>query len=242
MKVLLLAAGVGRRIGGEKGHPPKCLLKFNGKTLLHRHLELLHLTEATEVIIGVGFKAEMIQAELNTLDANGFASTIFNPRFEEGSNLTLWAAREVMTGDVLLMDADVLYDHRMLKALTNTSHRNCFLMDRDFEPGDEPVKLCVRNNKLIEFRKRIEIDYDFCGESVGFFRFDDEGCSLLMEACEHYTRQPDECYEEALREVMLNAPDGTFGYEDVTGLPWTEIDFPEDIEKARKHILPRLEE
>ena len=45
-----------------------------------------------------------------------------------------------------------------------------------------------------------------------------------------------------MREVLLDSPFGTFGYEDITGLPWTEIDFPEDVEKARELILPRLEE
>ena len=102
--------------------------------------------------------------------------------------------------------------------------------------------MCVRNNKLVEFRKHVGIDYDFCGESVGFFRFNKDGCRLLMETCERYTSQTEECYEEVLREVMLNAPEGMFGYEDVTGLPWTEIDFPEDIEKARFiNLEPSLE-
>ena len=243
MRAILLAAGMGRRIGGEEGHPPKCLLQFGGKSLLHRHLELLRHSGIREVILGVGFKAEMIQAELDSLGADGFARTVFNPHYEEGSNLTLWSLRdELIQGDeALLMDTDVLYDHRMIKTLINTSHENCFLMDREFEPGDEPVKLCVQGGELVDFRKHIEVSFDFCGESVGFFLLKNTICRKLIEACEYFTRQPEECYEEALREILLNSPPGTFGYEDITGLPWTEIDFPEDIEKARDVILPLLE-
>ena len=244
MRAILLAAGVGRRIGGEEGHPPKCLLHFGGKSLLHRHLQLLRQCGIREVALGVGFKAEMIQLELDTLGADGFARTVFNPRYEEGSNLTLWSLRDELAqaDEVLLMDADVLYDHRMLKALLNTSHKNCFLMDREFEPGDEPVKLCVQDGKLVEFRKRVEVAFDFCGESVGFCLLKRNICRRLIEACARFTEYPEECHEEALRDVLLNSPSGTFGYEDITGLPWTEIDFPEDIEKGCEMILPRLEE
>ena len=54
------------------------------------------------------------------------------------------------------------------------------------------------------------------------------------------TGRLDEPYEEVFRQVLQQEPQGTFGVEDVTGLPWIEIDFPEDRERAEKDILPRL--
>ena len=48
----------------------------------------------------------------------------------------------------------------------------------------------------------------------------------------------DVIYEQAMRDVILAAD--AFGFEDVTGLPWIEIDFPEDLERAHGEILPRL--
>ncbi len=51
-----------------------------------------------------------------------------------------------------------------------------------------------------------------------------------------------ELYDEALRDLLLSEPPGTFGFEDVTGLPWIEIDFVEDVERARAQVLPRLVE
>ena len=50
------------------------------------------------------------------------------------------------------------------------------------------------------------------------------------------TEQP---HEEALRDVLLADPQA-FSFEDITGLPWIEIDFPEDVVQARQRILPRL--
>ena len=49
----------------------------------------------------------------------------------------------------------------------------------------------------------------------------------------------EEPYEEAIRDLLLETPDA-FGYEDITGLPWIEIDFPEDIQRAQNEILPQL--
>ena len=46
-------------------------------------------------------------------------------------------------------------------------------------------------------------------------------------------------YEEAIRDLLLRDPD-KFGFEDISGIPWIEIDFPEDIEHAIKKILPKL--
>ncbi len=51
--------------------------------------------------------------------------------------------------DILLMDADVLYDRCIIERLVKTNISNCFLVDRDLEPGDEPVKLCVRAREAL---------------------------------------------------------------------------------------------
>ena len=60
------------------------------------------------------------------------------------------------------MDADVLYDQEMINRLINTNIKNCLLLDRDFVPGDEPVKICVnKNGQINEFRKHIAEDLDY---------------------------------------------------------------------------------
>src|SRR3990172_10647080 len=81
---------------------------------------------------------------------------IYNPAYEKGSIISMLTGVEALAADndFLLMDADVLYDHRIIERLISTGNKNCFLLDRDFEPGEEPVKLCVRNGRLIEFRKK----------------------------------------------------------------------------------------
>ena len=49
-----------------------------------------------------------------------------------------------------------------------------------------------------------------------------------------------EPYEETIRDVLLTSPRGTFAFEDITGMPWIEIDFADDVERANSEILPRI--
>lgn len=245
MKAIILAAGVGRRLGKEGEIQPKCLLKFNGKSLLERHLDYLRHYQVDAVAIAVGYQAEMIQDEIKRVDAQAWVTKVYNPDYTQGSLISLWTLREHLAAgeDVLLMDADVLYNRRIIERLIKTNIPNCFLLDRDFEPGDEPVKLCVHNNQLVEFRKKVapNLVYDFCGESVGFFRFDGAIANRLATCTERYVAEGryEEPYEEAIRDLLLETPEA-FGYEDITGLSWIEIDFPEDIQRAQNEILPQL--
>jgi choline kinase len=76
---------------------------------------------------------------------------------------------------------------------------------------------------------------------VGFFRFSAEMAQQLAETSRRYLARDRraEPHEEALRDLLLTSPE-KFGFEDVTGLPWIEIDFTDDIDRARNEILPLL--
>lgn len=245
IKAVILAAGRGQRLGSAGQIEPKCLLRFGPRSLLQRHLAQLHALAIGDIALCVGYRADLIRRELVNLGADPRVCTVANPDFERGSMVSLWHMREHLRcgHDLLLMDADVLCDGRMLARLVRSAHRNVFLMDRHFEAGEEPVKLCLLNGQLVEFRKRpaADLGYDQCGESVGFFRFSGAMAARLAMRAEHYIQRGvlDAPYEEAIRDLVLERP-GDFGCEDVTGLPWIEIDFPADLERARDKVLPRL--
>lgn len=242
----MLAAGVGARLGAGDEASPKVLLEFGGKSLLRRHLDVLRAAGVGEVALVLGYRADMIEREIAACGARDYVRTTFNPDFRNGSIVSLWTARDALRrgGDVLLMDGDVLYDRRIMDRLVATRHANCFLMDRDFEPGDEPVKLCIKDGRIVDFEKKVEHAYDFAGESVGFFRFGEAVCGALADAVDGSVAagRTKDMYERAIRDLVLAAPPERFGYEDITGLPWIEIDFPEDVERARREILPLIEE
>lgn len=245
MKAVMLAAGTGARLGFTATEPPaKVLLRFGGKSLLQFHIETLKRYGIEELVLGVGHHHEDIEREIAALGAQDFVRTVFNKDYEEGNIVTLWTLREELccSETVLLMDADVLYDEKLVECLLNSQHQNCLLIDRDFEPGDEPVKVCIRDGEIVEFRKWLSTTFDFCGESVGMFKLSAHATEGIISQTKLYLAQGrrHEPYEEMIRDFLLTAPRGTFAFEDITGLPWIEIDFAADVERANAEILPRI--
>jgi choline kinase len=246
MRAIILAAGRGARLQQDE-EMPKCLLRFGGLTLLERHLRMLKTLGVTDVVLGLGFRHDLVAAELDRLGWQPRPQIVLNPRFELGSVLTVHTAAEALTrgGEVLLMDADVLYDERIAQALiAGTTPVNRVLIDRDFEAGDEPVKLCVLAGVPIELRKQLapDLEYDDIGESVGFFRFDARGAQRLAAIVAEYvnTDRSHLPHEEAVRDFIRERSQ-VFEVTDVTGSPWIEIDFPLDVRRAAQEILPQLQ-
>ena len=239
MRAVMLAAGVGRRLAIEE---PKVLLRFGGRTLLERHLAILSALGVNDAVIGIGHEALAIERALEALGQTD-VSTIYNPDYEQGSIVTLWRVRAALTagGPVLLMDGDVLYDRRVLEPLAETHHADCLLVDRAFEPGDEPVKVGVVDGAPADFGKTIDPALDAYGESVGFFRLSERTANTLVETAGRMIEEggSERPMEDAIAAV-LRAASPPFGLEDVTGLPWIEIDFPEDVARAETEILPGL--
>lgn len=244
MKAIMLAAGIGRRLGGDGHGPAKPLLRFGGKSLLARHVEILRQRGLDHLVLVVGHREDELRAEVERIGARDFVRLQRNPDYMRGSLLSLWCARASLgDGDALIMDADVLYHPALIDRLLASPHADCLLLDRDFVPGDEPVKVGVREGEVVEFGKAIDgTPLDLLGEWPGFIKLSPStGRSLLATMRALLGAGAfDAPMEDAIRELIREAP-GVLGWEEVTGLPWIEIDFVEDLERARRDVLPRLE-
>ena len=209
---VILAAGRGRRMGAGEDSAPKILLKFGGRSLLERHLAILESCGIGEVFIVVGFAADQVRDEVARIKPGVRVSFIENPRFTEGSVVSLRVAEPVMKrGEpVLLMDGDVLYDKRLMERLVRTRIDNCLLMDRNIEPGDEPVKLCIRDGRIVDFHKVPKNAHDWHGELVGFFRLSPGVAEALVGRARDYVEsgRGGMEYEEPLRDLILASPAG----------------------------------
>jgi len=243
MRATILGAGIGQRLR-QPELPPKILLRFGEETLLARHIRILRHFDVRQIDLVVGYRAAEVEAEIARLGATDIVQTWFNPEYLRGSVVSLWTAREAyQSGEpVLFMDGDVLYDHRLMERMLGAAHENSFLLDRITEEGEDPVKLCMRGDHLVDFHKKPKLAHDWWGEWIGFARFSPEIAGKIAAALGHHVDagKLDEMYEEAFRDVLLAEPAGTFKVEDVTGLPWVEIDFPEDLDRARQEIFPEL--
>ena len=154
MKAIILAAGIGDRLGKYSNNKPKSLLEFNGKTLLKRHIEILQIQNIDEIIIVTGFKSKMIIEHLKGSMIP--IHYILNERYAEGSMLSLNCAREILLNEpeLILMDADVLYDSRIIERLINTKIKNCFLLDRNLFAEMSQLKFAlIKMEKLMNLEK-----------------------------------------------------------------------------------------
>ncbi len=246
MHAIILAAGRGNRLAEfNPDGRPKCLLEFGGRSLLARQLDILFQLGVRHVTLVIGYEADSIIDHVGTLASRPEVAFVYNPAFLKGSVLSLLAAREVMTSGetVLVMDADVLFHPQIMQKLIESPHQNCYLIDQDFTAGDEPVKIAIDKGQMVEFRKALpgDLKFDTLGESVGFFKFNGEIAAEISNTCSGYNIEGllGAPHEEALRDVLLAMP-SKFACEDVSGLPWLEVDFPEDIERAIKQILPAI--
>lgn len=250
MHAVLLAAGMGRRLDEITGGGPKCLLPFGDASLLERHLRRLTAAGIDHLTVVVGFEAMQIEQALGALVLDiapaMTVTTAHNPAFRQGSAKSVLAAADVLAGDddILLMDADVLYDHRLLDALLAADAADVLGMDCSVGADDaEAVKVCIDHGRIVAFDKALPegLAYDAVGESVGFFRLSPTTADALLRECERVIETDEDApYEAALQRVMC-AHDTAFDAADVTGLPWIEIDDPADAERAARDILPHLQ-
>jgi choline kinase len=239
MKAVILAAGVGKRLWPVTQHKPKCLIEIGGRTLLSRYLDALAGVRVREVTIVVGYKQEMIRAAVGSQCHGVDISYLVNEEFHRGSISSLWVARPALSDDVVIMDADVLFHHEILRRLVESPFTNCLLMDDTVTQTGEECMVVVQGERVIALSKKLPERYDVAGEGVGFLKVRRADTPRVIESLKGYIDQGrwEMEYEDGLSEYFR---DVKVGHEKIGGLPWTEIDFPEDVTKAEQEILPKL--
>ncbi|MCY3955831.1 MAG: NTP transferase domain-containing protein [Nitrospira sp.] len=239
MKAVILAAGRGRRLRVLTQHRPKCLLDIGGKPLLYRYFDCLARVGVTRICLVVGYKQEDIRAAVAEYPSGPEVAFLVNEDYERGSIGSLWAARAALDDDVVIMDADVLFHPAVLERLVASSHANALLMDETVSQQTEECMVVMRQGRVVALSKSVPAEHDLVGEGVGFLRVEQAAVPQLLRSVETCVNQGllDMEYEDALEDFFREVP---VGVEKIGGLPWIEIDFPEDLERAEQDILPRL--
>lgn len=249
MNAIIYAAGRATRLGPAFAHQPKILLEVGGVTLLERHVIRLAEVGARRIVVVTGHCREAIAKLLPALKREHRVDVVevYNPDYGEGSAVSMLVSlpeleRAAKEGPFLLMDGDVIYDSRMLPKLMGSPDRSALLVDFNYSTADDdPVLVPILDGRPTEFLKKWRGTADRVGESVGFFKLDPaEVPHLVAETLARSVgRARLDSMDEILRSLVLAQ---RFGFVDITGLPWTEIDFPEDVTFAREEVFPRLVE
>jgi choline kinase len=236
MKALILAAGRGRRLETVLPGQPKCLLTFGSRSLLQHQVAALQGIGCRECVVVVGYRHEMIREHLK-----GCGSTITyieNPIFDRTNTIySLWLAREHFGDDFVYFNADVLFDYRVLSRLVagRTSNLACV----KGRCGEEEVKVVVSDGRISRIGKQLTPSECY-GEFIGIARFareDNARFAAVLDECIADEGNWNRFFEYAVDRL---AQERRLAAVDISDLPSTEIDFPEDLVRARSEVFPRL--
>jgi L-glutamine-phosphate cytidylyltransferase len=241
LKAVVLAAGVARRLAPLTDHTHKCLLPVGGRSLLDRMLEALARSGVEETVIVVGHVQERVRAEAGRTRGAMKIRCLENPDYQKGSILSLWQARDVLRGHpTLVMDADVLFPPVLLTSLIAAPVPNALLLDRSFDDTGEEVKLYTIGPRVVALGKKFVPEcWETVGEGVGFFKCAREHGVEFVRQLAHSIEETGGIneYEDALHRLLSQV---AVGWVDITGLPWTEVDFVEDWQRADEQVWPRI--
>ncbi|MCR4340562.1 MAG: phosphocholine cytidylyltransferase family protein [Gemmatimonadaceae bacterium] len=233
MQGVILAAGVGSRLTALSGGTPKCLVEIGGRPLIMHQLEMLADHGVGPTIVVVGYRADEVKAVIGER-----AQIVVNERYAETNSLySLWLARDLIKGPFVLLNSDLFFDPTILNKLLREKG-SALAYDSTSSRGREQTKVALRKGFVSDLGKAIPPSVAR-GESLGLLKFDDEGARAILEAADHLLSagHEDAWVIEGTRAVVSQHEVTAVN---IAGLPWAEIDFPYDLDVARREVWPAI--
>lgn len=233
MIAVILAAGVSSRLRPYTDALPKSLLPIAGKPLLQRTLEALQQSPISECVIVTGYHRELVKRFVQGLHLPLQTTYVLNPVYATtNNNYSLWLAGPTVRGhNLLLLDADILFDQRILWRLLESPHENALVVRRSEDLGKEEVKTELdADGRVVHIGKDVS-SHRASGESLGLEKFSQQGADRLFAVLDR-RKDRHEFYEASFQE-LIDA--GTDIYAvDAGGYLCMEIDTPDDLEAATR--------
>ena len=236
---MILAAGMGKRLGKYTEDGTKCMVRVNGKSLIERALEALIRVGIKRVILVVGYRADRLRAFLEGRYPQIDLVYVTNEIYDTTNNIySLWLAREYLAADdTLLLESDLIFQYQILEKLLADGEPNLAVVSK-FEAWMDGTVTMVDEERnivsVIEKRafkwKRVEQYY----KTVNIYKFSREfSTSYYLPFLEAYlTAFGHNRYYEQVLKVLALFEDVRFKALPVSGKRWYEIDDPNDLSVA----------
>ena len=234
MQAVILAAGMGSRLGEMTKNIPKPLIFLNGKTLLGRKLDkLLQVKDISEIIIVVGHMGEKIEEFVKSNYPEENIRVIYNPNYKKGGVITLLKSEPYIKEGFILLNADHLFSSKVYQKLVQEMGglTICSFLNR--KPYDDEMKIKYHENGPVELSKKHQTyDAGYCGLA-----------SVSKEAVEDYFKIAKEMLVSEGEMVVpesLVLPFSKKGLTvkncDLSEYNFVEVDTPEDYSIAQEKI------
>jgi len=232
MKAIILSAGQGSRLGHLVDDRPKCLIEFNGRSLLDRQLDTLEACGVHEAVVVTGFHDELVDEAIARRSGGPEVRTVFNPFYKVADNTgSLFMARDELSGDCLVWNGDTLVSRALMRRVVGNERAGiCVTIDRKDSYDEDDMKVVEEDGRLRAIGKRIAQGVN--AESIGLLAFRSGGAEEFRDAIDRAMRTPEGTTIWYLRVIHHLAQNGEVWTLDIEGEEWAEVDFPADVETA----------
>ncbi|NJO36402.1 MAG: phosphocholine cytidylyltransferase family protein [Rhizobiales bacterium] len=234
----MLSAGQGSRLLPLTAETPKCLLAIGRMSLIEWQLQSLIACGIDEVVVVTGYASERVEQALTPWRRSDFAiRTVFNPFFNVADNLaSCWLARHEMGDDFLIINGDTLFEPDVLKTvLASPPAPITITIDRKACYDSDDMKVQVEGDRLLAVGKTLSADITN-GESIGMLLFRESGPMLFADILDQFMHTPEGIKTWYLRAIDRLAKTGAVRAASIEGRAWGEVDFIEDLERAREMV------
>jgi L-glutamine-phosphate cytidylyltransferase len=239
VRVIILAAGQGKRLLPLTADVPKALLDIGGKTLVERQIEAFAANGLNDFVVVTGYGADKMEQALAVIARRLKVSvqTVFNPFYAVADNLaSCWLVRSFMTGDFIQVNGDNVFRADLVAKLLEPKPGSILVaVNRKDSFDADDMKVMMDGARLTEIGKTLPVD-TVDAEAIGFYVFRGDGGAHYVAELELAMRDPQGLKRWFPSAVGSLAKKTQIGVVEITGLRWSEVDFPVDLQQARQLV------
>lgn len=240
MQAIILAAGMGRRLGDlTRGHT-KCMVEVNGQTLIDRAIHQLSKLNLTRLVLVVGYKGKELKEYIgNRYDDILKIEYIENPIYDRTNNIySLALAKDILCeDDSLLLESDLIFEDSMLDMLVNHPDPNLALVAKYETWMDGTMVRLDSERNIVNFVPKAAFRFEDVSvyyKTVNIYKFSKEFSQKeYVPFLDAYSKVMgnNEYYEQVLRVITM-VHNSTLKALDIEDKKWYEIDDIQDLDIA----------
>ena len=237
MQGLMLAAGMGKRLGKYTQGNTKCMLEVAGKTLIERAVDALKSAGINRLVMVVGYKSENLKAFVNEKIRDMEIIFIDNPDYDKSNNIySLYLAKDWLEkDDTIMLESDLIYENRMIQKLVENENKDVALVAKYEQWMDGTVVTLDNKNRITEFIEKKDFRFDRINEyykTVNIYKLSKEfSKNQYIPFLEAYMKAygVNEYYELALKAIA-HLSRSTLKALPIGDIKWYEIDDAQDYD------------
>ena len=239
MQAVILAAGMGSRLGKYTKNNTKCMLPVNGRTLIERALDALNETGIRKCVIVAGYEKDNLISFIGSSYKNVEIVWIINEIYDKTNNIySLYLAKEhLLADDTLLLESDLIFEDRIIKELVQNPEPTLAVVAPYESWMDGTVALISEDNVITSFIPKKFFNYsekEKYYKTVNIYKFSRDFLqNCYVPFLEAYTRTmgSNEYYEQVLR-VIATLDKNELKAMVLNNHKWYEIDDAQDKDIA----------